>query len=564
MTNHSSSTAPTYAYLDAVEATVYGVVKVTAVPSVRTVNITGIASFTGSFCNINATAHGLQPGQVISISGVTTPIALNGTQYVASVVDSSHFVVNVTYASYTGSGVISTVANTVATADSVKDLYAAGAGTPTTQWAEGEWSTRRGFPRSVVLHQQRLFFGGNSAHAVTVWGSVIGDFENFLITTFDDSGLNLTLSTVEQNVINWLISFKQNLVIGTSGDEYILAPSGSSSALTPTNLDARRQSRYGSAYLPAVLVNNAVLYVQRHGRKMQEMVYNWQIDGFISQDLTLLSDHITAGGIVQHAYQQQFDSILWCITGNGVLIGMTYDRNQNVVGWHRHTTQGTFESVATIYGANTGDEVWVIANRFINGQTKRFVERFDPDYRDTIDLNNKTAWLYVDSTTTNAASVDGLTWTGLDHLEGQTVSILADGAVHPSLVVTGGSVTLQISASVVQIGLQYASYIKPTSVSIGQMQGGTDQGRHYRMHRADLRLYNSLGGEFESAPGVFDPIVFRDHNSVMDQSPNVFSGEVELTLSGNFGRTADVNIRQLQPLPMTILAILPKFDVLGD
>lgn len=485
MTNYAASTAPTFAYLDAVEAAVYGVVRIT---------------------------------------GVTSSTSASAT-------------------------VIKTLVSTAATA----------------RWAEGAWSTRRGFPRTVVFHQQRLFFGGNAAQAVNVWGSTLGDFENFALSTLDDAALSITLATVEQNAINWMVSHRKQLIIGTSGDEFVLQPAGNGATLTPSSLDAQRQSRYGSSYLQAALVNNAVLYTQRHSRKIMELFYNYQIDGFVSQDLTLLSEHVTQGGIVQHAFQQSLDPTLWAITSGGTLAGMTYDRNQNVVSWHRHLTDGSFESVAAIYGATSGgDELWVLVKRTVNGQTVRYIERFDPEYRDTLDNADSSKWFYVDCGKSFYNATPATTFTGLNHLEGKTVSVLADGAVHPDVVVSGGAITLQQGARRVAVGLPYLSTLTPTSLDIGATQQGTTQGRHFRVHRLGVRFFKSLGGQYETAPGVFDPILYRDFEVPMGQGPGPFTGQKDLMVAGSFAKTADVTLRQHQPLPMTILALIPRLDVYGD
>lgn len=452
---------------------------------------------------------------------------------------------------------------TSATATIVKPLYNT---TATTRWAEGEWSTRRGFPRTVAFHQQRLWFGGNSSHAVTLWGSTLGDFENFLQTTYDDSSLSVTLSTVEQNAINWLVSHRNQLIVGTSGDEFVLQPANSGSTLTPTSLDVQRQSRYGSSYLQAALVNNAVLYTQRHSRKILELFYNFQIDGFVSQDLTLLSEHVTKGGVIQHAFQQALDPTLWVVTSGGTLAGMTYDRNQNVVSWHRHITDGTFESIAVVYGAGSGggDELWAIVNRTVGGTTKRYVERFDPDYRDKLDNEDYKNWFYVDCGKSYSLGTADSTFSGLSHLEGKTVSVLADGAVHPDCVVASGSITLRQPAKIVMVGLPYTSTLTPTSLDIGQTPQGTAQGRHFRVHRLGVRFFKSLGGQYETAPGVFDPILFRDFEVPMGSAPAPFTGQKDLMVAGNFAKTADITLRQNQPLPMTILALIPRLDVYGD
>lgn len=177
--------------------------------------------------------------------------------------------------------------STHATADVVKDLQSANA---TSIWSEGAWSGRRGFPRTVVLHGQRLVFGGCKGAAQTVWASEVNNFETFRFATRDDSAFTFTIASAEQNIINWMVSHDA-LLIGTSGDEYTMSATDDAKAITPTNVRVRRQSRYGSKYFPALLVNENTLFVQRQGRKVREFVYNFEKNGYVSPDLTLLSEH---------------------------------------------------------------------------------------------------------------------------------------------------------------------------------------------------------------------------------------------------------------------------------
>jgi hypothetical protein len=245
----------------------------------------------------------------------------------------------------------------------------------TTLWTEPGFSGQTGYPRSVAMHEQRLCYGGTSSQPNTIWCSAIDDFENFQTGTTAADAVQFTLAASEGNRINWLYSQSQ-LLVGTSGDEWTIGSADSTQALSATNVQANRQSSYGSKYMRAALVNDVLLFVQRNGRKVRELVYELNKDGWVAPDLTLLAEHITNGEIVDIAYQQQPDAVLWCVRGDGTLIAMTYERDQKVVGWHRHTLgDADVESVATIYGNGTEDEVWMVVKRYVGivaGQRVQF------------------------------------------------------------------------------------------------------------------------------------------------------------------------------------------------
>lgn len=480
---------------------------------------------------------------------------------------------------YTGSGNSGSTANLEAAEALVKGVvkitgftdstHAAGtvtrtlsATTATTHWSEGAFSTRRGFPRSVCLHQQRLIFGGTEFQAQTVWGSLVDDFHKFLFSEKDDAAFAFTIASSARNSVNWIASQREALVVGTTGEEYTVSPSESNGVITPTNVTVKRETRYGSKYLPAILVNDATLFIQRQGSKMREFTYSFERDAYVAPDLTLLAEHVTRAGVVQTAFQQQPDAILWCILEDGTLAGLTYEREENVVGWHRHVTDGFFESVAVIYGS-AGDEVWTVVRRTIDGDTRRYVERLDTAYREALDDEDKSRWFYVDSGKLIEAPGD-VVIDGLDHLEGKTVAVLADGAVvGGSHVVTGGEITLPREYETVVVGLPYTSTLQPLPVEV-PMRDGTSQGRRFSVVKVDIRFYKSLGGKVEVSPGTWDVVPFRDTSMPTDESPPAFTGTKPFTLAGQYNETAEIKIRQEQPLPMCILALIPVLQVYGD
>lgn len=453
--------------------------------------------------------------------------------------------------------------STVVTADVKNELTKTAA---TTFWSEGAWSGAQGYPRTVALHEQRVYYAGTSKRPQSIWGSNTDDFQNFRLSANDDGGLFFSLSSQEANPIQWMTSQDQ-LLIGTAGDEWTLGSTTSDDPITPSNVRAARQSSYGSKYLRALVVNDVILFVQRQGRKIRELVYQFEKDGWVAPDLTVLAEHITSGEILEAAFQQQPDALYWMVTGSGQLVGMSYERDQNVVGFHRHITDGTFESVATIYGASGPDEVWHSVQRTINGSPVRYIERFRVDARQEFEDSNKPLWWYLDCAKRTVNSPESDTITGLDHLEGKEVDILVDGAVSPSRIVSAGAITLQAPAETVLVGLRYESVLQPMKMEM-QLQQGSTKGAKKKVFRASVALHKSLGGEYQGnsaeLTAKWDKIFSRTTHDAMDAPPPVFTGDKEFPVTGNHSRAAVIALRQIQPLPLTVLAITPVWEPTGN
>jgi len=434
--------------------------------------------------------------------------------------------------------------------------------TATKNWAEGAWSNHRGHPRTVMLHESRIWFGGTASKPQSLWASVVDDFENMRISDNADAGIAITLSSKEANRINWLES-QDKLMIGTSGNEWTLGSSNPDEGITPLNVTAQKQSAYGSKYLPASTINDVMLFVQRQGRKVRELTYVLDRDGWVAPDLTVLAEHVTNGEIVESDYQQQNDAIYWAIRGDGQLIGMTYERDQQVVGWHRHTTDGDFESVAVIYGVGTSDEVWLSVKRTVNGQAVRYIERFHILHREHFENEAKNSWWYLDCAVRRTGSASA-TMSGLSHLEGLQVSVLADGAAELPRSVSGGQITLDKPASVVLAGLPFNSTLQPMTIDVNNLQDGTSRGRRKRIHKLVVSVTKSLGGQVSTNGTDWEWLYPRDFNDQMDASPNPFTGDKEVVVASDYDAALPVYIRQQQPYPLSVLAIVAKVDFYGD
>jgi hypothetical protein len=425
-------------------------------------------------------------------------------------------------------------------------------GAKTIFWSEAAFSTKRGYPRSVAMHEQRLCFGGTSSQPNTIWCSQIDNFENFKTGVTASDAVQFTLAASEGNRINWMYSQSQ-LLIGTSGDEWTIGSADSASSLSATNVQASRQSSYGSKYMRAALVNDVLLFVQRNGRKVRELVYELNKDGWVAPDLTLLAEHITNGEIVEVAYQQQPDAVLWCVRGDGTLIAMTYERDQKVVGWHRHVIADAadVESVATIYGNQTEDEVWMVVKRTLPGNTTyRTIERFPLLWRTHLDNQTSASWRYLDGWSAFTSGAANRTISGLDRFDGKTVTVVQGNTISYQLV-TDDWINVPSTAAG-YVGLPYTSTLTPMKLDM-DLEDGSSQGRKKRIHKIIARLYKSRGGEISTNNGQWYAL-----------ADTLSTGDQKMILAGAFGIDADVTLRQTAPYPMAVIALQPVWDTFGN
>ena len=436
-------------------------------------------------------------------------------------------------------------------------------GSASTDFALGSFSDTTGHPSCVTFFEQRLVFAATLSQPQTLFFSVSGDYENmddnYHGTVADDDAIIYTIASNQVNAIRFMTATR-TLIIGTAGGEFAVSGGGTDIAITPTNILIKKQSNNGAANVDALAVGNATLFLQRAKRKLRELAYNFDVDGYVAPDLTILAEHISEGGFKQLSYQQEPNQIIWCVRNDGQLIGLTYQREQEVVAWHRHIFGGAFssgnavcESVATIPTDNSEYQTWVIVKRTINGSTKRYIEYMhNYDFDETDD----TSFNFLDS----QLSYDGspvTTLSGLSHLEGQTVSILADGATHPDKVVSSGEITLNRSASKVKVGLGFTSLLQTMRLDAGS-QNGTSQSKTKRIYEITIRLYESLGVEVGPDLNNMERIPFRSSADLMDSGVGVFTGDKEVEFRGNYETDGFIFVRQDQPLPLTILSLYPK------
>lgn len=273
----------------------------------------------------------------------------------------------------------------------------------TTIWRKGAWSEESGYPRTMQWHANRTVFGGTREQPGTIWFSATEDYYDFKYGTDDDDAFFRTLGGTQQEIIQWMAS-KDALLIGTTGGEWAGVTTDEENLVTPASFGAKLQTAYGSEQIQALVTNNVVLYVQKTARKVREMGFDIQINGFDGNDLTQIAIDVSRGGIREVALQRQRDQTIWATTGTGELISLLYERAQEVVGWTRHNTQGQFESVASVYEEGDEDSIYVIVKREIGGNPVRYIERMTPDQFTLLESGVLADMPFMDS----YASYDGI------------------------------------------------------------------------------------------------------------------------------------------------------------
>jgi len=507
----------------------------------------------------------------------------------------------------------------------------------TTAWAEGAWSDYRGWPARVTFHQRRLCFARTENEPQKIWASKSFLYDDFGVESgFDDNALNIQVASTESNDIKWLASGKV-LIAGTFGGDFFI-DSGTGDPLTPSNTNSVKNTSVGSEDIQPIRIGNFFYYIQRFGQKLRELFYIWDNNDYKAADATILAPHIAGDGFIDMAYQQNPDNILWCVCSNGTLATLTREIDQEVLGWSRQTTDGNYESVATIPSQDGAfDEVWTVVKREIDGSDVRYIERFkNPNLPDRQDLsffvhsgltyNAYTAYTstsislsatagtsvlvtsssayfaaedvgeriraidsdgatvgelkitgYTSTTivlgnivdTFDASSYSAGSWglsvdeiSGLDHLEGETVTVLADGGTDkPNKVVSSGTITLSYNYFVVNAGLPYTQKIKLLPPEAGS-QRGTSQAKKQRINEVGFKLYRSskfflVGG----ATDLLSKVQFRDPTTLMGTPESLYTGTIaNIPFRDTYRYGSQVLISNSDPTHIELLSVITSID----
>ena len=470
------------------------------------------------------------------------------------------------YATITGF-VSALVVNATVNAQLPNDYNTALAPVATTRWSWGAWDSVNGFPRTVTLYEDRLWWGATSADPQAMWGSRIGDYENHRGAPDDTSAVLFFLSTDDVNVIEWMHG-KKVLEIGTAAAEFAATGANVDEPISRSNpmravLHATNGSKAGMRPLS---INNATLFVQRGGQRVREMIFDFASDSFVTQDMTLLGSHLVRGQIADWAWQSKPLRLVWKTNEDGTSALTVYDRQQDVVGMAEVEMGGAFgggqaviESVASIpHWDGDEDVTFAVVKRTINGATKRYIEYFAKPWRDTFADADQ---IFMDSALTFVGA--GATISGLDHLEGQTVGALVDGSYAGTYTVASGSITVSPAVvSKAQIGLLYNADLETQRIEQAT-RSGTAQGRVKRAGPVVVRVWET-GEGLQIGPTEAELLTVR---WTVNQDPTgaalgLYTGDTEpISISASSGLEGKLFLRHGRPLACAIQMISQRVTI---
>jgi hypothetical protein len=416
---------------------------------------------------------------------------------------------------------------TVVTVNTIEDLTTT---TATIDWQEQSFSVVRGYPANVAFHQGRLVIGGSRDLPNRLWFSRSGDLFNFnLETGHDDAAIEFAILSDQVNAIRGLFSGR-HLQVFTSGAEWMVT----GDPLTPSTVQLKRQTRVGSLterHVPPVSVDGATLFVARNKKEIREFIYTDLEQAYQSTDLALLSRHL-----IDDPVDQDFDArrrLLYLVRGDGLFATLTVYRAEAVAAWTLHETDGSVLSVAVV-----GDDVYMLVDR----ENGVMIEVLEDD-------------VYLDSALSGATDSPTATWSGLDHLEGQVVSIIADGIAQDPQEVVGGMITLEEPANTVTIGLPYTHIVEPLPPVVAA-DGGA--GRKVRMIEAIFRLQDTSSLRLDVGRGLRD-IPLRNLGQPLPR----INGDIRVRALGwqPRGDAPLWRIEQDAPYPFTILSVSTELKI---
>ena len=432
-------------------------------------------------------------------------------------------------------------------------------------WAEGAWSDFRGYPRTVTFFEDRLWWASSANNPDTIWSSKSGLYENLESTDLglDDEALTFPLNDNEVSQIQWMFA-RQVMAIGAANKEYRFGASNIQNPATPSDRKATPQTAFGSGALQPGILNDAIFFFQRQGKKLRAMRFDAITENFAADDATLLAYRLFDSQPTDLAFQRIPDSIIWVTRTDGVMPTFTYEPDEEVSGWARQifgnsaaieTPTGLVESVAIIHGS-AEDEVWVSVQRTINSSTVRFIEKFKPrDWGSDIEDA-----FFVDAGITDTSG--STTISGLDHLEGESLAVFADGeaqaeASSGDFTVTSGDITVASGLSKVQAGLPYTMKARTMRLSIPQ-EANTIQTRIKKVERTNIRYIRSLGGQAgQEYAGVeyLQNIEATFSTESQDTVPN------NRLAQGGYSEDAFTTVISSDPAPFTMLASIVDVEV---
>ena len=405
------------------------------------------------------------------------------------------------------------------------------------------------YPAVVCFFEQRLVFASTARQPQTIWMSKTGDYDNFSssVPLKADDSLEMTIAANEVSSIRWMLPLR-SLILGGAGMEWELA--SSEGAFTAKSAKVTPQSYRGSAALRALVVGNILLHVARSGREVRDLKYDFGADSYGGTDRTILAAHLfEERRITSWTYQPSPDSIIWAVCDDGALLGMTFQPEHEVYAWHQHHTDGQFLRVCSVPG-NEADTLFAVVRR----AGRHCLEVLAPRMRD----RNVAASVHLDCAMQyQGEPVTALS--GLEHLEGRRVGILADGAVQAGREVRDGKIALDGPASLVTVGLPYAADLETMPVEVAG-EGGTSVGRKKYINAVNVLFRDTVTARVGCSFSRLEEVRWRTMEPY-GTPPGLYNGAHRVIVPERARNTTGICVRSDAPLPMTVLAIMPEVEI---
>lgn len=435
----------------------------------------------------------------------------------------------------------------------------------TPQTARNPFNGAGDYPRCATFIEQRLAFASTLNEPQAVWLSQSGNYENFGYSqpAKASDAVTFRVKSREVNEIRSMLALK-GLMLLTSGAEWIVTGGSQSDAIAPSAIKIDNQGYRGAARVQPLVVGNTVLFAQNRGGVIRDFSYQFADDAFVGRDLTILARHLFENlSIKAWAYSQAPYSIAWVVLDDGSLVSLTYLKEHEVWAWTRHESgpgdDAIFEDVVGI-GEGNEDVPYFLVSRTIGGVRKRYIERLHsrvmPSIEDAFFVDCGLSYSGAPVTTVS----------GLDHLEGLTVVALCDGNVVRDLTVASGSVTLPNPASKLQIGLPMVATMQTLNLDLGQVQGlGTVQGRQKSVSELTLRVETTRGifiGPYDGDRTSKHLVEYKQRSTeAWNEAIRMYTGDISITPPWDWNTQGSMWVKQFDPLPMTILAIMPDVTI---
>lgn len=420
------------------------------------------------------------------------------------------------------------------------------------------------YPALVFSWQQRLGFSSTAAQPLTVWLSPIGVFESMAasVPPGEADAIEFTISGSQQHSIQWVLGEK-TLLIGTEGTIVSVNAGSDEAGLTPKNIKLSVEQSCGASSVEAISAGGAVLMAHASGTTVREITYNFSSDGYQCPDLALLAEHIFQNRrILRMAWQQMPWAVLWCLLDNGTLAACTYMREHDIIGWHVHETDGQVEDICTVPGF-TESALYALVRRQNAAGSFLALEKLAPFFRS----GKAEDSFFVDSGL-SYQGVPAKVFSGLGHLEGRELHIMADGYAVPPAVVKDGRITLESAASTVHMGLPFVAELEPTRPEFA-LQSGNTMTRVRKITGAVLRLYQSMAVKAGSRRDKLREVI--THAAADPVYPAMVSGDYQVTIDsgwiaeGVWGKAGENDthlvIRSGGPTPLCVLGIVYNCDI---